>query len=475
MTTPLPQGFGVAVDASTKQLSASLLFGGSPTRLMRLSAAGLVAWEELRRGPVSSPRSGVLARRLTDAGLAHPRPAAVTAAGEATVIIPVRDRPEMLNRCLTAVGRAYRVIVVDDGSTDAGSVAEVVARHGATLVRRPTSDGPAAARNAGLQKAHSEIVVFLDSDCVPSPGWIASLATHLADPLVAVAAPRIVPLPSTSAAVRYATTCGSLDLGDREARVVPRSRVSYVPTAALVVRRAALRDVGTGSQAFDPALRYGEDVDLIWRLSAAGWRVRYDPAVRVHHDEPTRWRTLLARRWRYGTSAAALARRHPDATVPLVVRPASLLTVAGLLAGNPALTALGLAISIPTQARPMQRAGLPRTQILTSIGSSAWHTWLGLGRYGTQFAAPLVAGIVLAPDARSRPGRRRTRAAAASLLLGPPLVAWLGRPRSLDPIRFVAANVVDNVAYGAGVYAGCLRHRTAAPLRPQVATMKGPR
>ena len=48
-----------------------------------------------------------------------------------------------------------------------------------------------------------------------------------------------------------------------------------MPTAALVVRRAVLED------GLDTALRYGEDVDLVWRLHDAGWRVRYDPAVVV--------------------------------------------------------------------------------------------------------------------------------------------------------------------------------------------------
>ena len=77
----------------------------------------------------------------------------------------------------------------------------------------------------------------------------------------------------------------------------PGSRVSYVPTAALLVRRSALDSVAIDDAAipapghlagpgplssrgvFDPALRYGEDVDLIWRLHDAGWRVRYEPSV----------------------------------------------------------------------------------------------------------------------------------------------------------------------------------------------------
>src|SRR5215469_18960768 len=138
---PLPTGFTVEMDPDTKQLSDGSLFGGSPARVLRLTAAGDRALAELRAGPVRSARAGVLARRLTDAGLAHPVPPSGgrptgRAAPSVTVIIPVRDRTAMLDRCLAALGRAYPVVVVDDGSADPRSVAAVVARHGATLLRR---------------------------------------------------------------------------------------------------------------------------------------------------------------------------------------------------------------------------------------------------------------------------------------------------------------------------------------------------
>src|SRR5262249_56650375 len=71
---PLPAGFGVAIDAGTKQLDADTLFGGAPARVLRLSPAGRAALAELRAGPVRSHAAGRLARKLTDAGLAHPRP-----------------------------------------------------------------------------------------------------------------------------------------------------------------------------------------------------------------------------------------------------------------------------------------------------------------------------------------------------------------------------------------------------------------
>ncbi|HTX85516.1 MAG TPA: mycofactocin biosynthesis glycosyltransferase MftF [Streptosporangiaceae bacterium] len=476
--TELPTGFGIEIDADTKQLSDGSLFGGSPGRVMRLTAAGAAALAELRSGPVQSAAAGLLARRLTDGGLAHPVPpgAADPAADTVTVVIPVRDRADMLDRCLAATGAQYPVIVIDDGSADPGAIAAVAARHGAALRRRTASGGPAAARNTGLAGTTTDLIAFLDSDCIPPPGWVSQLAAHFADPLVGAVAPRIVAPPITPPssastappATRYAGVRGSLDLGPRPARVQPGSRVSYVPTAALLVRRAALDAVSAGRDPFDPALRHGEDVDLVWRLNEAGWRIRYDPAVQVPHEGPATWAGLLGRRFSYGTSAAPLACRHPQNLAPLVLQPWPATTVAALLARRPAVAAAALVAAWFDITSAVRRAGVPADGAPAATLTAVHQTWLGIGRYATQFAAPaLVLGLVR-PGGRTTARRLGRRAAAASLLLGPALTAYAERKPELDVVRFSLAHIADDVCYGAGVWAGCLRERTVVPVRPAI-------
>jgi len=474
--TPLPAGFGVELDADTKKLSDGSLFGGSPARVLRLTPAGHRALAELQAGPVRSAQAGVLARRLTDAGLAHPVPpsdcaSATRAALSVTVIVPVRDRTTMLERCLAALGGEYPVVVVDDGSADPRSVAGVATRHRATLCRRASNGGPAAARNTGLAAVRSELVAFLDSDCVPPPGWIEALAAHLTDPLVGAAAPRVVtpsPAARPTAAARYAAACGSLDLGGRPARVAPGSRVSYVPTAALVVRRAALDGVEADGEVFDPARRYGEDVDLVWRLHEAGWRIRYEPTVQVPHEGPPGWPSLLARRFSYGTSAAPLARRHPANMAPLVLQPWPAAATAALLARKPLLALAAATGGCLDLMALLRRAGIPADGAPAATVTAVTQTWLGVGRYATQLAAPLLAAKLAAPGGRTRAGRFGRRAAAASLLAGPALHAYRQRKPDLDPVRFALAHVADNVCYGAGVWAGCARERTLRPVLPAI-------
>ncbi|MFJ7213268.1 mycofactocin biosynthesis glycosyltransferase MftF [Amycolatopsis sp. NPDC098790] len=457
MTTPLPAGFRVVLDQDTKQLRENLWFGGSPARVLRLTAAGRKAWRELADGPVTSTPAGALARRLTDAGLAHPIPPEPTSPADLTFVVPVLDRPGSLARCLASLDSHHPVLVVDDGSKDPQAIAKVAAAHGAKLVRRNENGGPGAARNTALDHVTTELVAFVDSDCVAPGDWTEALAAHFADPLLAAIAPRVRPLAKNTTAGRYTNVAGSLDLGDRPARVAPRTRTSYVPTAALVARRAALREVG----GFDPGLRVGEDVDLGWRLHAAGHRVRYAPDVHVGHHEPGTWRELLGRRARYGTSAAPLSRRHPGNLAPLVLHPWPALTVGALLARRPLLAAGGFGGAVLNMLKTLRHNDIPTEGVVRAMGTAVHQTWLGAGRCGTQFAAPVLAAL-LVPRGWGR------RAAVASLVLGPPLTAWAKQRPDLDPVRYTAAALADDIAYGAGVWAGCLIHRTAAPVLPEI-------
>jgi mycofactocin system glycosyltransferase len=460
----LPRGIVVELDADTAQLADDVLFGGSPARVLRLSAAGVRALAELRAGAVASAAGAALARRLTDTGMAHPRPVRGVPAREApaldvTVVIPVRDRAAELARCLAAAGTGYPVLVVDDGSADPAAVAAVCAAHGARLVRRQVNGGPGPARNSALGATGTELIAFLDSDCVPPPDWIAGLAGHFADPLVAAVAPRIVG--AAAGPGGSPPEASTLDLGDRPARVAPMTRVAYVPTAALVLRRGAL---GGG---FDEALRYGEDVDLVWRLIEAGWRVRYEPAVRVAHAEPASRPALLRRRFRYGTSAAPLTRRHPGAVAPLVLQPWPTITMAALLARRPLAAGAAFSVSIALLTGRLRANGLPSRGVVRPMAGGVWQTWLGTGRWCGQFAAPPLLLVLARPGGRTARTRWGRRAAASSLLAGPPLAQW-ARQREGGPLRFTAVMLADQAAYGAGVYVGCLRERLLTPLLPSV-------
>jgi mycofactocin system glycosyltransferase len=453
----LPDGFAVRLDPRSRvRDGGAALLGGSPLRLLRLAprARALISDGRL---VVRDAATATLAGRLLDAGLAAPDLPPVVRP-DVTVVVPVKDRPEALARLLAALradpGTAgLPVLVVDDGSR-----IPVPEQDGVRVVRHETARGPAAARNAGLRMADTALVAFLDSDCVPGAGWLEVLAAHLADPRLAMVAPRIVALPGAAGwLVPYESAVSALDMGERPAPVRPHSAVSYVPSAALLARRAAL---GAG---FDETMRVAEDVDLVWRLTAAGWRVRYEPAASVAHEHPAATGVWLRRRAFYGTGAALLAARHGSAVAPVVLAPETALAWALAVAGGRwgRTAALGvLAVSTGRLARRLTVPGSAPPVALAAalVGRGVGASARTLARAATRHHWPLAL-----PAAVVSPRARRWVIGAA---LADALLAWWPHRARVGPVRFAVARRLEDLAYGAGLWSGAARARDARALLP---------
>ncbi len=464
----VPAGLRLRPDPGSRTLADGMVItGGYPTRVLRLSKPGarhVTAWWSGMPVP-DNPKARALARRLLDTGIAHPVLDIPAPAGkpDVTVVIPVRDRPAELARCLAGLADAPWVIVVDDGSRDQAAISNVTASAGATVLRRPVNGGPAAARNTGLAAADTPLVAFLDSDCVPGPGWLDALLPHFADPAVGAVAPRIVPHEAgRSWLARYEGASSTLDMGQRPSIVRPGSRVPYVPGAALVVRKEA---AGAG---FAEDMQVGEDVDFVWRLGASGWRVRYDPAATMGHQHRVRLSEWFARRKDYGTSAAALELRHPGAVRPLY---ASMWTAAAWLAAAVGYPAAGVVVTGTGTALLARRlAQVTGEDWARPVGSAAWRLAIRQAGGGTLAAArPLGSAISRTWWPAAVPAAiavRRLRLPLAALVLGPPLLDWLDRRPPLDPARYVAARLLDDVGYSLGVWQGCAERWTVRPLLP---------
>ncbi len=460
---PLPEGFRIEPDRATRLLDGgSVVAGGAPIRLLRLTAGGQRLVRRLFAGEQVPPTAGAqgLVRRLLRSGAANPQPPpSAMRLADVTVVIPCRAPVRELEAALGAAAAAGRVIVVDDGSADADGVAAACSRAGATLVRRDESRGPSAARELGWRRARTPIVAFVDTGCSGDDGWLDALLAHFADPEVGAVAPRITPAAPPGGPgwlLAYEQHRSSLDLGDRPGPVRPGSWVPYVPTAALVVRRAALEDVG----GFDPALRHAEDVDLVWRLAAAGWTVRYEPAVTVRHPVRPSAGEWLRQRYDYGTGAGPLAARHGRAVAPLAVSAWSAAVWALALLG---FRKVALALAAGTTL-----ALVPKLEALDHPVAEAGRL-AGLGH--------LYAGRMVA-DALRRPWwpllalaaivSRRARRALALVAVVPPVIELVQERPDMDLLSWLGARLADDAAYGAGVWVGSWRARVAGALIPNL-------
>lgn len=464
--TPVPEGFVVRPDDDTRVYDG-VLVGGSPRRALRLNVAAMHAWSELVSGPARSPGARSLARQLLDFGLVHPvvRPAPV-GPGAVTIVVPVRDRPDELACCLAALRRHsgdIPIIVVDDASGDADQTARIAAGAGAALVRLDANRGPAGARNTGLREVGTPVVAFVDSDCVVGPGWLDALLPHFADPQVAAVAPRITGGRAHSAGVveRFALEASPLDLGPRPANVTAQGGVSYVPSAVLLLR--------AGEASFDESLRFGEDVDLVWRLRDAGRSVRYEPAVQVAHREPAHVGAWARRRYEYGTSAAALDERHPGRLSPAVFRPLALSAAILALTARPGQAALAASVGYALYRRQLRAQHLPTDRALRDSGRGVVQSVCGVTRWLQQFAPAAIPFLIAHAAHRPRGSRYAALATWA-------LPAYLDlRERSGDERQsrvsapvYLVMQALDRAAYGAGVIAGAARRGRPAVVLPRV-------
>ncbi len=483
------------LDPRVRRLPGGLLLGGEPVRLVRLSPRGAAALEAALApagGGAPVEGSGALLEHLVDAGLAHPRPDHRCRCFPVSVVVPVRTPPASLASLLASLRAAGApVVVVDDGSPDGGLAARRAAgAAGATVVLRPRCGGPAAARNEGARREaapSSELLLFLDADTVLGPGealrLLESLAAHFHDERVGLVAPRVraVPAGRAGAIASYEERESPLDLGGTPGLVGTGRRLSYVPAAALACRRRALGEVG----GFDESLRYGEDVDLVRRLEAAGWSVRYEPAVAVGHLVRAGLGALARQRVGYGSAAAALDRRHPRSVAPY--------------AGSPFPTAAGACAALAVALSPHGRLALVAAAgAVVATAAPAVPLWRRLKAAGTPSAPATALGLtarsslaatralaqaccrawwpLLVPLAVGRPARRPVgRLLGAAFLVRhlPRAVASAGEGRGApDRARrlgsHLALGLVDDAAYCAGVLLGCVRERSPGALLPDL-------
>ena len=315
------------------------------------------------------------------------------------------------------------------------------------------TDGHESAAEAGLSPSvHLDVVVPVHDRSDQLDRCLVALATtgaNFADPLVAIAAPRVLPAaPDQPGWVAgYENGHSALDLGATAGDVGPGRRVPYVISAALIARRVS---IGLG---FAEELKSGEDVDLGWRVAAAGWRVVYDPSAHVRHEHRVRLTSLLRKRWTYGRSIGPLAQRHPGSLAPFRASPLTVGALAAALAGHP-VAASSLCVGRGVRLRRHMRGSSVATMNL--VGRDVWFSALGLARAVRRAWSPalLLAGS-------------RSRAARRILLLA--FLLRLVEEDRLHP-RHLPLAALDDLTAALALWSSCAEQRTVDPLLPRMHT-----
>lgn len=213
-----------------------------------------------------------------------------------TVVIPTLNNLPLLRECLRSLRQldypapAVRVIVVDNGNSEAVYRAVHAPQANVICLSMERNTGFAAACNRGAAEASTEYVAFLNDDAMADPQWLNALFAGLdaGGEGAVCAASRI--LSGNGSEIEYNGASSNLFgvgrprsvWGWPEAPEPPKlgSPLLFASGGAMLVHRRTFLDAG----GFDPEFfAYFEDVDLGWRLWALGYKVVYAPEAVVRH------------------------------------------------------------------------------------------------------------------------------------------------------------------------------------------------
>ena len=249
-----------------------------------------------------------------------------------SVLLVTFNERDLVQRCLPALvgqlGERDELIVADNGSED-GTV-EAVERLApdATVIRMDRNEGYMPACNAAAARAAGDVLVTLDADAIPAPGFCDAIRRPAANGrgwagwmgLVTMGDGRLI---NTSGGVSHFTGlswAGQVGEPLEAARPEPRE-VSFLSGTCLAISREAWqRDPGFAPDYF----LYFDDVDWCFRARLGGGRIGIEPAARVDHlydftKRRVKWRLLERNRW------ATVIRTYPRELL-LLVLPALLVT-----------------------------------------------------------------------------------------------------------------------------------------------------
>ena len=272
-------------------------------------------------------------------------------ARSASIVIPTFNGASRIGNCLDSLvkqtaGRNVEILVVDDGSTD--NTANVVRGHSSVRLITQANAGPASARNRGAVEAQGEILLFTDDDCVPMPDWLEAMLGAFKGPEV-VGAKGIYRTHQKSLAARFV----QIEYEDKYRLMAGLPSIDFIDTYSAGFRRTRFLEMAGYDTSFPVAC--AEDVELSYRMSARGWKMKFVPAAIVYHTHPDTLSRYLKKKYKFAYWRMLAVRKNPskgvkDSHTPQIMKvqllfaPALLLAVIFDLAARPTVPVSALVL-----------------------------------------------------------------------------------------------------------------------------------
>ncbi len=220
-----------------------------------------------------------------------------------TVVVPVFNGASTIAQCIESLlAQTYRndlmrIIVVDNNSAD--NTAAIVLEYPVTLAHERVQTSYAA-RNQGISLSETEIIAFLDADCVAGTSWLRDLVEPFGNAEIGVSGgPILSQGPQRNLVEAFLAKTNILT----SSRFPPNEPLA-LPTGNVAYRRSALDTVGI----FDAAMPGGGDIDLAWRVQVyGGYSSTYVPEAAVYQKHRNSLAGVYRQYKGYGTSEIVLA------------------------------------------------------------------------------------------------------------------------------------------------------------------------
>jgi GT2 family glycosyltransferase len=209
--------------------------------------------------------------------------------------------------------------------------------------------GPAAARNHGALEARGAIILFTDDDCVPMPAWLDAMLEPFQDPEV-MGTKGVYRTRQKNVVARFV----QIEYEDRYRLMAGLPSIDFIDTYSAAFRRDRFLEMGGYDTSFPVAC--AEDIELSYRMSACGWKMKFAPAAVVYHTHPDTLLRYLRKKYKFAFWRVLAVRKNPSKAVrdshtpqlmklQLLFPPALLLALGFDLAVRPAVSPSGLALA----------------------------------------------------------------------------------------------------------------------------------
>jgi cellulose synthase/poly-beta-1,6-N-acetylglucosamine synthase-like glycosyltransferase len=225
-----------------------------------------------------------------------------------SIIIPTFNGARRIESCLDALleqvsGRDVEIIVVNDGSTD--NTSEVVGCYSSVRLISQANAGPAAARNRGVHEARGEIILFTDDDCVPMHGWLDAMLEPFKD-LEVIGAKGVYRTRQKKLVARFV----QIEYEDRYRLMAGLSSIDFIDTYSAAFRRARFLEMNGYDTSFPVAC--AEDIELSYRMSARGWKMKFVPSAVVYHTHPDAFWSYLKKKYKFAFWRVLAVHKNPS-------------------------------------------------------------------------------------------------------------------------------------------------------------------